>query len=198
MSKIFIMRHGAVENPSATLYGTMPGYHLSLEGEAQAKAAGDFMNQFSLAAVISSSLERAMETAHLVADDNPGDPQFFIDDRIIDAGFGKHVGMDVKEFDTNREHYFNLQLAHQDGMEHPQAVADRMVEAAQEWAAKYPDQNILFVSHGDPIAFFLAAVANTDLLPAATQQYPKKAGVYEIDLAAHKWENVFVPANSQF
>jgi broad specificity phosphatase PhoE len=198
MRKIFIMRHGAVENPDRILYGTRPGFHLSEEGKGQAREAGEFMERFPIDIVISSSLERASETAHLVADNNSGKPKFGVDDRIIDGDFGKYVGMDVKEFDNNRQHYLELQLAHQDGMEHPQAVADRMMAAVSEALAQHPDQTILFVSHGDPIAFFLAAVAGTDLIPAAIVHFPRKAAVYSVDLTEHKWENIFTPIGSKF
>src|SRR6266516_1810899 len=38
---VHLLRHGEVSNPSGVLYGRLPGFHLSAEGEHMAKAAAD-------------------------------------------------------------------------------------------------------------------------------------------------------------
>lgn len=198
MAQIFIMRHGAVENPDGVLYGTLPGFHLSELGQAQTKEAGDFMGQFALDKIITSSLERAVETGQMVGAKQSQAIEYLVDDRLIDANFGIYVGTDVADFDSKRSHYLQLQLEGKDGLEHPQSVADRMTAVVSEWADRFPANNLLFVSHGDPIAFYLASLTDADLVPAATVQYPKKASVYEIDLARKQWQEIFTPTNSQF
>ena len=65
---IHLVRHGQVENPRRVLYGRLPGYHLSLRGQAQATLlAGRFANE-PVAAVVASPLERAQQTATPIAD----------------------------------------------------------------------------------------------------------------------------------
>jgi len=65
---VHLLRHGEVHNPSGVLYGRLPGYQLSATGRQMAAAAADFFSERPVAAVFSSPLERAQETAHPVAE----------------------------------------------------------------------------------------------------------------------------------
>jgi len=67
MTVIHLLRHGEVANPSGLLYGRLPGFHLSPEGEHQAKAAAAFLAGRDVTLLLSSPLERALETASPVA-----------------------------------------------------------------------------------------------------------------------------------
>ena len=82
---VHLIRHGKVFNPDNIRYGCAPGFHLSDLGREQARACGKFLaTQAPLAALVSSPLERATETAAIVAaelaiTDVP------TDDRLIEA-----------------------------------------------------------------------------------------------------------------
>ena len=65
---VHLLRHGEVHNPNHVLYGRLPGYHLSVNGQAMAAAAADHFDGRPVAAVFASPLERAQETAQPVAD----------------------------------------------------------------------------------------------------------------------------------
>ena len=65
---VHLLRHGEVENPDHIMYGRLSGYHLSANGRAMASAAGDFFADRQVAALFSSPLERALETARPVAE----------------------------------------------------------------------------------------------------------------------------------
>ena len=64
---VHLLRHGEVDNPAGILYGRLPGYHLSEAGRQMAKAAAGFLAGRPVTAVISSPLDRALETAAPVA-----------------------------------------------------------------------------------------------------------------------------------
>ena len=64
---VHLLRHGEVSNPRGVLYGRLPGYHLSPEGEHMAKAAAAFLAGRDVTLLLSSPLERALETAASVA-----------------------------------------------------------------------------------------------------------------------------------
>jgi len=74
---VHLLRHGEVNNPRGVLYGRLPGFHLSPEGEHMAKAAAAFLAGRDVTLLLSSPLERALETAAPVA-----------------AQFGLEVGVD--------------------------------------------------------------------------------------------------------
>jgi broad specificity phosphatase PhoE len=60
---VHLLRHGEVSNPDRVLYGCLPGFHLSGEGRLMAKAATAFLAGRDVAVLLSSPLERTMETA---------------------------------------------------------------------------------------------------------------------------------------
>ena len=64
-----LLRHGEVHNPEGILYGRLAGYHLSELGRKMADRIADFLKeqQHDIAAVVSSPLERAQETAEPIA-----------------------------------------------------------------------------------------------------------------------------------
>ena len=67
LTVIHLLRHGEVSNPSGVLYGRLPGFHLSPEGEHMAKTAAAFLAGRDVTLLLSSPLERARETAVPVA-----------------------------------------------------------------------------------------------------------------------------------
>src|ERR1017187_642478 len=60
---VHLLRHGEVYNPQGILYGRVPGFHLSEDGRLMAKAAADFLGGRDVVALLSSPLDRALETA---------------------------------------------------------------------------------------------------------------------------------------
>lgn len=52
-----------MDNPQGIIYGRLPGYHLSANGRAMARAAADYFAERPVVALFASPLERAQETA---------------------------------------------------------------------------------------------------------------------------------------
>ena len=83
---IHLMRHGEVHNPEAVLYGRMPGYHLSELGQRMAARVAEVLRStdHDIAAVITSPLERAIETGAPTA--RAYGLEATTDERLIEAG----------------------------------------------------------------------------------------------------------------
>ena len=64
---VHLLRHGEVHNPEKVLYGRLPGYFLSDLGKEMAERAAKVLASRDVAAVISSPLERAQQTAAPIA-----------------------------------------------------------------------------------------------------------------------------------
>jgi len=64
---VHFLRHGEVHNPTGILYGRLPHFRLSLNGEAQARAVADTLADHDIAYVVASPLQRAQETAAPIA-----------------------------------------------------------------------------------------------------------------------------------
>jgi broad specificity phosphatase PhoE len=65
---VHLVRHGEVENPSGVLYGRLPGFCLSRLGEEMSERVAQALAGRDITYVVSSPLERALQTAQPVAD----------------------------------------------------------------------------------------------------------------------------------
>jgi broad specificity phosphatase PhoE len=80
---VHLLRHGEVANPDRILYGTLPGFHLSEAGQLMAKHAAQAVAGRDIVTLVSSPLDRAVETATPVAEQFG--LEIRIDDRLIEA-----------------------------------------------------------------------------------------------------------------
>ncbi|MDY5127371.1 histidine phosphatase family protein [Actinotignum sp. SLA_B059] len=81
---VHLVRHGEVDNPSGELYGRQPGFHLTDLGREMAGSVRDFFRGHDVRAVISSPLERAIETATPTA--HLFDLEISTDANLVEAG----------------------------------------------------------------------------------------------------------------
>ena len=63
VTRVHLLRHGEVHNPAGVLYGRLPGYHLSERGVAMAERIAETMVTRDVVRIVSSPLERALQTA---------------------------------------------------------------------------------------------------------------------------------------
>jgi broad specificity phosphatase PhoE len=73
-TRISFVRHGQVHNPEGIFYGRLPGFGLSERGHQEAQAAARHLCGQGVAAVYSSPLLRARQTAQAIVDHCSGVP----------------------------------------------------------------------------------------------------------------------------
>jgi probable phosphoglycerate mutase len=183
MAIIYLMRHGAVDNPRDVFYG--PDQPLSDEGRHQVVRTLERMCEAGVepVAVIASPYLRTRQTAELAAQAFGGVPLSF-DDRLhewnVDGWFGRpfdefyrHVGwIDgaiVTDFPPDIEPYPDL--------------ARRVSAALRAAMAAYPHGPILCVSHGEPIACVAASLQGRPWHTVRTEQI-HLAEVWRSELSA--------------
>ncbi|MFV1990143.1 MAG: histidine phosphatase family protein, partial [Acidimicrobiales bacterium] len=66
-TRVSLVRHGEVDNPTGIYYGRMKGFALSELGQLQARSIAESFEPDELAAVYSSPLLRAHQTASAIA-----------------------------------------------------------------------------------------------------------------------------------
>jgi broad specificity phosphatase PhoE len=81
---VHFLRHGEVFNPDKILYGRLPGFRLSDSGAEMAEQAAQWFAGRDVSHVVSSPLQRALETAAPVAARLR--LQVTVDDRLTEAG----------------------------------------------------------------------------------------------------------------
>ena len=80
---VHVVRHGEVFNPGKVLYGRLPGFNLSALGAEQAVLTAGFLAQRDLGYLVSSPLERAIQTATPLAEKTG--LEIHRDERLIEA-----------------------------------------------------------------------------------------------------------------
>jgi broad specificity phosphatase PhoE len=148
---VHLLRHGEVHNPDGILYGRLPGYHLSVTGQAMAAAAADFFEGRPVAAVFASPLERAQETARPVAERLGLD--VVTDDRLIESANvleGKTVTLTRLAVNPANWRYLWNPFVPSWG-EPYQQVADRMRQVIDRAREAARGREAVLVSHQLPI-----------------------------------------------
>ena len=147
------LRHAAVWNPDGVVYARLPGFHLSSDGRTQAAALGEALANVPVAAVHASPLDRAVETAALLAE--PHGLAVITDERLLEWSFW--VGWQGLPWTRIREHRPELleQYAADPENASPQ---DPLLEAGRrvlEWAAEAQEAHaeglVVGVSHEAPL-----------------------------------------------
>jgi probable phosphomutase (TIGR03848 family) len=167
MATVFLLRHGLTELTGPVLAGRTPGVHLDERGQAQAAAAGDRLAVLPLAAVVTSPLERCVETARAVtaAQRAAGrTPARRTERRLVECDYGDWTGREIKTL--VKDPLWRVVQAHPSGVTFPNgesmaAMAERGVHAVRDLdaklAAEHGEQAMwLACSHGDLIKAILA------------------------------------------
>lgn len=97
MLTLVLTRHGATDRSEPEQYlGQRIEAHLTEEGKAAARALGERLSSVDFDLVMSSPLERAMETARLI---RPHDP-VHADPHLAEADYGSWEGLTVREIEA--------------------------------------------------------------------------------------------------
>ncbi len=91
---VHLLRHGEVYNPDAVLYGRLPGFRLSDDGQQMARDAAMALRDRDITVLVASPLQRAQETARPTAEMLGLDIE--TDERLIESENvfeGKQVGV---------------------------------------------------------------------------------------------------------
>ena len=148
----FLVRHAAHELVDRVLCGRMPGVSLGDEGKAQARRVATRLSRERIAAVHTSPLERARETAAPIAERLGLTPE--IQEAISEIDVGEWAGRDFASLreDPRWASWNNARgVTRPPGGETMLAVQARMVGHIERVRAARHDQAVVLVSHSDVI-----------------------------------------------
>ena len=145
---IYLVRHGDVHNPEGIFYERIAGFRLSALGRDQAQALGVFLSTKRITHIYSSPLERTRETTSYIATHHPQVPVAF-DERLLEVSSvkrgKKQVDLALERWNFYKPKYTKL------GGEKLSDVWRRMNHFFKEVVKKHQGQEIVAVTHGDPI-----------------------------------------------
>jgi len=180
--RVHLVRHGEVANPDHVVYAALDGFSLSPRGLRQAAAAADHLASFPVAAVWSSPLARAVETAGVVADRfgldvhvDPGLTEWGLADRWAGVRWEDLREVFPGELEAYLDHPTELPFA----PESLAALAARVVAVVERVRAGAAG-DVVVVSHQDPVQAARLALTGRPLAGLWTDK-PLHAAVVTLD-----------------
>lgn len=171
VSTVHLVRHGEVENPKGVIYGRLPGYHLSDRGQRQAAAAAERLADADIGLVRSSPLERAQETAQLIAE--PHGLEVETDDRILESHSTlEGLGRSMWSFLRSPQHWWHFRNPMTPSWgESFGDIRTRMMSAIEDALAAAGGREVVIVSHQTPVLVARMALTKSRMPPwlAVTQ-----------------------------
>jgi probable phosphomutase (TIGR03848 family) len=161
VTTVLLVRHGrTAANSSGVLAGWTPGVTLDDTGRAQAQALGDRLRGVPLAGVVSSPLERCIETAGPMVAGRELQP--VVDERLGECRYGDWTGRELKKLAKDPlwkvvQQHPSAVVFPGEGGESMRAMQVRAVDAVRAWGERLgPDSVWVAVSHGDVIKAVVA------------------------------------------
>ena len=164
---IIFLRHGQAENNTKRiLAGRTEGIPLTKIGIEQAEKIGKYLKPIDISAIYSSPIERANNTAKIVAESNSID--YKLDERLTELDMGKFTRMPYDEIFAKHgnvflKFYSNDPIISEYNVETFPHVQKRVMDMLDYIIKKHDQQNVILVTHMDPIKSVIAKVM--DLKP---------------------------------
>jgi probable phosphomutase (TIGR03848 family) len=160
MTTVVLVRHGLTHMTGPVLAGWTPGVHLDERGSKQAAAVSERLLPVPFDAVVSSPLDRCLDTAAAIVDGRTLEVQ--VDERLGECRYGDWTGRPLKEL--AKEPLWKVVQAHPSAVVFPgpegeplRETQNRAVAAVRDWNAKLgPEATWLACSHGDVIKAVVA------------------------------------------
>jgi 2,3-bisphosphoglycerate-dependent phosphoglycerate mutase len=159
MGTLLLIRHGRTDaNANGILAGRTPGVALDEVGISAAKDLANRLGAVKIAQVVSSPLERTLETASILFGKNF---EVQTEDRLLECDYGDWQGAKLSELSVHE--LWPIVQQRPDEMIFPNGesmndMSGRACQAAREWDAK------LTAEHGDKVVW--AAVSHGDIIKA--------------------------------
>jgi len=160
VSTVLLVRHGLTAMTGPVLAGRTPGVHLDERGQKQAAAVAERIAAVPLAAVVTSPMERCVETAEAIRAEQAGDPAWHVEERLIECGYGDWTGRPLKEL--VKEPLWKVVQSQPSAVRFPNGealpeMAARASAAIRDWDQQLGEDAVwVACTHGDIIKAVLA------------------------------------------
>ncbi len=159
------LRHGqAKNNVDRILAGRTKGFPLTDLGIQQAEKISDFLRPFNISKIYCSPIERAEQTATIVA--NKIGLKWDTDERLTELEMGIFTGMHYDEMLKNHGNVFlkfyqGHPIVEKNGIETFDNVKKRILDMVDHCSRKHKEEVVLLVTHMDPIKSMISTVLQT-------------------------------------
>lgn len=165
MTTFLLVRHGAHDWLGRGVAGRMPGVVLNAQGQAQAGRLVERLRDRTMAAICSSPVERARQTAAPLA--KARGMTVAIDEAFAEIDFGEWTGRTFAELEADNERWRTWcerkSVAAAPGGEAFTAVQRRVLDGLERLRRRHPADTVAVFSHGDVIKAAVASVLGLPL-----------------------------------
>ena len=175
---LLFIRHGQTTwNVEHRLPGQLPGVALNETGRQQAARLADALTVLPISAIISSPLERARDTAEIIAQPHKLEIQYEPDLMDLDLGYWSGINYDeLSKNDPEWKAFVRDPTAGPEGVETFPQLQERVVAAVERWRKQDSTGAYLaFVAHADVVKLLIAYYTGLEA---------KRAGLLTIDNAS--------------
>ena len=164
---IIFLRHAQAENNTKRiLAGRTEGVPLTKTGIQQAEQISEYLKPLDISAIYSSPIELAKHTAEIVTKNSAIDVE--LDDRLTEIDMGKFTRMNYDDMFAKYGNIFlkfyeNDPVIAEHEVETFSSVQKRILDMVDYVIKKHKNENVILVTHMDPIKAMLANVM--DLKP---------------------------------
>jgi broad specificity phosphatase PhoE len=152
MTRVHLVRHGEVFNPTKVLYGRLPGFKLSETGQVQADRVAEHFAGRDVVLLVSSPLERARQTIAPIAEklglEPTTDPRLIESANVFEGGVVE-PGPGLLKHPRVWKHVMNP--IKPSWGEPYEEVADRMMAAIRDARNEARGHEAVLVSHQLPV-----------------------------------------------
>jgi broad specificity phosphatase PhoE len=165
VTRLLLVRHGATTATEEGRFSGETGVELSDQGRSQAAKLGQRLAPQSIAAIYSSPLSRALETARIIADHCHVAP--VTRDALREISHGRWEGLTREEVEAQ----FGQEYAAWDadpftfapsGGESGVAVLARALPALRDLVTRHPGEQVVIVSHKATLRLMLSSLLGFD------------------------------------
>lgn len=186
MTRFLLIRHATTDANGVRLAGRMAGVHLNRLGRRQAQRLAERLARENIAAIYSSPLERAMETAEPMG--RLLGREVVLRENLIEIEFGEWTNRTFEELasQTGFARFNDFRsCAPIPGGEFMLPAQTRMIGELAELRSRHPDEAVVVVGHGDMIRSAIAYYAGISLdMFQRIEISPASISVVDIDQAA--------------
>lgn len=176
---LYFVRHGHVENPRQVVYLRLPRFRLSELGLQQAAEAAQILKDTQPAAIYTSPMLRARQTAQIIANQHPG-LKIHVSS-LINENFSPFQGVPIAEVERRN---FDIFTGVEPPYERPIDLLARVLRFIERARYAHPGQAIIAVTHGDPIRFLIGwAMGGNVETEANEMKYPATGSVVTLTYA---------------
>jgi len=161
---LFLRHAQAKNNVERILAGRTSGYPLTELGIKQAEKISDFLKPLNISYIHSSPIERAEQTSKIVSKKLGLD--YEIDERLTEIDMGVFSGMPYEEMFSKHGNVFlkfyeGDSIIEKNGIETFASVKKRVLDMVDHCSRKYDGENVLLVTHMDPIKSMVSTVLHS-------------------------------------